>query len=415
MAKWHQQPGPIPRTSSNLLDTLTSAFRRELDYEHPPAASSSGLRNRYPLPQNPDSSFEATDRHLSEVLNNPLFRVSPSTAGRPTFREKLARDPMGVFDDKVASGAIRIYDIEQCLKSQLALVATLSPSNAREAMKSSRAGSKISSWFWNSNDATRAKLWRSPEFVNALCIFMVVEGLQDTLMRWLTMCVERRISRDCRLSSSAYADRAFLRILYGITEYEVSYGRGLSSAMEYYTQACRMRLAMDDFPCNRQVMTSMINAAFNLGNIIAESDSKRIKEIPVDVFEEFTALLSATSPRSLIAASMPLYHPTDPDLQLFLEHLRHRVPKEGNKGLRPKPYHEKNSWFFYQASSTAMRLLVSRGYPQEASEVANMTQRILSSRPQSDPTDETSPEDNLMARRLGKLHSALAIPRVGIS
>ena len=137
---WTNLHPPLPRTprqSQQLLNALTSSFRRELDREHPPVQPaserpSSGkhvLPGNRPTEEHPHSSSHATDKHLRMILDNPLFRLTPSHSARSVShgqtpnvdKARLQKEPMVVFDELVASGSATVGIVADCLSWQVLL------------------------------------------------------------------------------------------------------------------------------------------------------------------------------------------------------------------------------------------------------------------------------------------------------
>lgn len=230
-AKIHQPLPRTPRESAQLLNALTSSFRRQLDREYP---SSSSSANNDENGDNPLSSVHATDKHLRTILENPLFRITPSNAAKrahqsglgPLQEQKLATEPMTVFDELVASGSVNRTALFNCLRAQLVLASAHTGDGVVDAMKKSKAGSKIVSWWYASDSESRKMLFTIRSSTVTLLKFMVAEGLQKTAMAWLAMLLNRDLGGADGRISEAMAQTVARNFLLDLLKAEIQYGGG---------------------------------------------------------------------------------------------------------------------------------------------------------------------------------------------
>lgn len=392
---------PLPRTpreSQQLLSALTSSFRRQLDREYPLLSSGDAPNG------NPHSSAHSTDRHLRSILDNPLFRIAPSKTaippGHPNAQslqdKRLAEEPMAVFDELVASGSVTRNDIIKCLKAQLFLAGSASGDGVREAMKNSGAGSRVVSWFWASDSASRKMLFKSRTATATALKFMVAEGLHDTIMVWLRMLSKRDLGGlDGQIPETA-APRLFNHFLSDFMAAEISYGRGVASALEYYSQVCKMCYFLVDRYGSDPRDTMLVAGGTYLSHwIVDHGQSQEVKEIPPSVYDEFCEAISTLSPMPLLAASVSLYHPTRPTAQPLLDYVQ-RLPPE-----KPHTWKESKRDIFFRVTVDAVRVLLDQGKFRDASWLA---QRIKELFPNETSTAKTSNKSQVSSEQADLLN-----------
>ncbi|KIN01842.1 hypothetical protein OIDMADRAFT_103113 [Oidiodendron maius Zn] len=193
-------PLPLnPRESKQLLNLLSTSFRRTLDSEHgffrpepqeETAAESiarpnGGAKKRRASLSDLDQ--RPTDRHLRTILTNPLFRGPSTSRDRPLS----TRDPMEVFDEAVAKGIMNTHHAQACLMAKKMKILQSSVPNVRESMKDSGAGRKVLSWLVSSGTANKNEFFRDKEFSKIFMEYIVAEELQEVAWRWI-----RRAFRD---------------------------------------------------------------------------------------------------------------------------------------------------------------------------------------------------------------------------
>ena len=397
---WPKIHHPLPRTpreSQKLLNALETSFRRQLDREHPTTLSDR-VEHGAPSTANPNSSVQATNKHLQTILDNPLFRVTPS---RPTDSrvqsgtKRPIKDPMIFFDELVASGMVTTESISTCLNVQLAIAARRNSGDLRESMKASRAGSRVVAWWWSADMQARKDMLQHRRLMFSLCKFMVAEGLQDRIMQWLRMLLEHEVgSPNGRVSEEYDTSRAIHQLLLGSVMAEWRYGGGLSSAMEVFVQAGKMWLSMDD----QRLSPRTFRSGGELCRLVMENEPNHARDIPVSVYEDYMDLMYSFFPNAKTTAAIPLYHPTNPNPRPF-------VTLVENNGLpQYDRWTDEKLKFFNMAGSEAVRILDDQGASRDALRFGNYIQQLLLQKKspseatlkQSD--DISSKEDHLLER-----------------
>ncbi|KAJ9361402.1 hypothetical protein C8Q69DRAFT_241781 [Paecilomyces variotii] len=381
---WRKIHPPLPRTpreSQQLLNALTSSFRRQLDQAYPPLDQAQQNNNEKDA-RDSETSAHAADKHLQSILDNPLFKVVPSqtifssvsksdTQSRRALQKRLAKEPMVVFDELVASGHVEVTSLVDCLKAQLYL--TGSGDGAREAMKSSGAGKRLVSWFWASDPSSRKLLFKSRNATSTALKFMVAEDLQDTVMVWLRMLGKNDLGGVDGQIPQAVVPRVFKSFLSDFIAAEVRYGRGVVSALDYYLQAFRMCSfsISPSTPDSRNTM--LVAAATQLAHwIVDNAQGQAIKDIPASLYQQFCEAISTITTRPFLSASAWLYNPTNPDARPLLEY------------AKSVPSHIYSSWkeprkeIFLKVSLDAVRFMMERKEFRDATWLVQHVKQLLS-------------------------------------
>lgn len=374
---WRKIHPPLPRTpreSQQLLSALTSSFRRQLE-----AADT-------------NQPSKSADQHVRSILENPLFRVVPPKGQALTPQERskrLAEQPMALFDELVAAGAITGRDIADCLRYQLALIGS-SSSNAKEAMKTTGAGARVVSWFWASDSASRKTLFKWRPATSAVLKFMAAEDLHDTVMIWLRMISKLDIGGLDGQIPEKPGRQLFKEFLADFIEADLQYGRGIESALQSYLQVVQMCSSLDHItPETRDLMLGQ--GAVCLSRWISDhSSDPSTKSIPPDLYERFCAALATLPSLPFSSASVWLYHPSRPTADPLLDYLRKRVlPAESSSKLTShKREHVVRVWL------DALRLLLDQEKDTDAALLVPHIKRLLHQERQEESGEQGNKEEN---------------------
>ncbi|PWY92375.1 hypothetical protein BO70DRAFT_391787 [Aspergillus heteromorphus CBS 117.55] len=368
---------PLPHKSGELLNALTSSFRRQLDREHPtnnsPASEPRNVLGKHSPPENPNSSIHATDKHLRNILDSPLFRQCAANPNRtPVNRywgQNLATNPMAVFDELVTVGEVTDARLRRCLKSQLKLNTAAPQGRVVEAMRDSKAASRVVNWWWSTDEKTKKTLFYSSETMYLLTKFMVAEGMQDILLVWLKTFAQP----GWPLSASSIFLSEFLRA-------EKDHGRGLASSMRHYLRARDMYVSEGFDLAGTDSMGSQV--LFLAGGHLLrwfranrvhndKGYDNKVSASESEDYEDFAQLMSTVSPFKLYSTSVHLYHPTQPNAQPFLEFLR---TKEGAESLS-WPYQRRK--YLKLSSFDAIRILNDQGKSEDVNWLMGALQEHL--------------------------------------
>ncbi|KAL6235553.1 hypothetical protein BDW75DRAFT_134669 [Aspergillus navahoensis] len=338
LSKFHVPLPRTPRQSQQLLNALTTSFRRELDRAHPPTASSSdkaaGTNNvstGYHLTEeHAHSAAHATDKHIRALLDNPLFRVSPSRKSvrsgpqSTTDRSRIQKEPMAIFDELVASGSATVGSVSDCLNWQLLLASRQSGERFVKELRDSRAGARTFSWWSSSDPLTKVAFLKNDRAVRSTCKFMAAEGLHDSILAWL------RIIRDRDFGGFEMEEdraEAFKYVLGSFLNGEFECGGGIVSALRFYLEACRILMSTaNERPSLPLKKFLGPPAGYLLGMIELNSRRNPSDLIPADVYDEYANIISALALGKLQSAVISIYHPTQPDAGPFLRYVRRLSP-----------------------------------------------------------------------------------------
>lgn len=397
--KIHQPLPRTPRESQQLLNALTSSFRRQLDNSYPAnAPTQAGDRP----PSNDDSSVHATDHHMHNILNNPLFRIVPPKAAatpdhharrRVEEQRRMEKEPMVVLDELAASGTANSAAIMACLNSQL-LLARLPGKKGVKAMKDAGAASRVVDLFWASDGAFRAMILSSWKIATSLTKFMAAEGLQDTAMQWLRMLMDRDMGASNGHISTKASEASFNCFLENLVQAETRYGHGLGSAMEYYLRACEMVFAS---PHHQNISSrKMLIAAGGKLSQIVHHIKPSTKQVPAHTYDHYMKVISTLSPRSLLSAALALRHPQHPDPQPFLQYAPFLSPE------KVQAWTQNKRSALLIISCDAISILVEQNKVREATELGQLIQHLLpeSTQGTSTATREPRSDENLLLHRL---------------
>ncbi|KAJ5287640.1 hypothetical protein N7478_003326 [Penicillium angulare] len=374
--KIHQPLPRTPRESQQLLNALTSSFRSQLDQAYPASKPPHNESDRQPL--NTDSSLHATDQHLHNILDNPLFRIVPPKAtsldhhaGKNISQDKrLAENPMGLFDEMAASGAVTPFLLTKCLKSQLLLVRSSDNGEVSETMKTSRTASRVVDWFWASDGASRQMLLRWKATSSSLAKFMVAEGLQDTIICWLEMLMSYDLGGHNGRMNEVVAQQTFNNFLVGFIEAEIRYGKGLGSAFQHYVHVCNMH-SISRQKTHLPGKTMLLEAGARLNR--AALELKPLNElVSVTTYDEYQSVISTLSvPNSLISASISLCHPKNPDPQPLIRFVETLSPTKFLSWNSPRRD------AVLRIACDALHLLIDRKNIREAIHLAHLIQQFF--------------------------------------
>ncbi|KAK2855617.1 hypothetical protein FQN49_005014 [Arthroderma sp. PD_2] len=326
---------PLPKTSresQQLLNLLTSSFRRHLDSEHPPVdpltpdtseANKAASTNTANSPQP-----TATEKHLSSILEHPLFNTVPSTLAQEgtqtrkhTVSGNIQNDPLSALDDAMASGRADSHVLHDCLKAHRSQMRDLSAVESHQAMKKSRGGSRIISWFLGA-DAESRKLFFGNRHTMALAMpYLAVQGMQHTVLDWLELTRTHRPA----LQPKHADDGSFseFNLLYEYVAAEVKYGKGINGALSFFLRACDTSWGAQIVEPGAQAVPTYPYrpTAYYLAQWISApehaSAAGRIKPQLFDSFHSVCLLM----PNKFWSAFLPIYHPTAPSVRSSLTYI----------------------------------------------------------------------------------------------
>lgn len=190
------QPLPLnPRESQQLLNILTTSFRKHLDSEHanfkpddtPRSHQQSSTASIPRRRRNSGFAAHPTDKHMHTLLTNPLFSLSPAAGENKSFS-----DVMGVFDRAVARGMMNMQYAFACLQKVKRDIVQSPVLNIRDGMKESGAGMKVLKWLVSSGLANDNEFLKQKHFAELFMQFLVAERLQEAAWTWVKRSLQGR-------------------------------------------------------------------------------------------------------------------------------------------------------------------------------------------------------------------------------
>lgn len=399
---WAKIHAPLPRTprqSEQLLNALTSSFRRELDRQHPTASppdqtpsANNASTAKVTSENNLHSSAHATDAHIHNILDNPLFRVAPlkvdhkRSAIAPdrqgdTLRNSngitdlgfITEEPMVLFDQLVASGRATTQLAGACLGREWLMHNPSTYINrplSREPKKS-QAGSKVASWWFASDTNTKLSLFEDEKTLYKLLKFLVTEKSYDTIYTWLEMLAKCDLGSSPELIEPDVAAKHFQYLLGYFLQAEVFYGRGIGPSLGCYIQVHRKFIFNRDGNMVLDFPGLLFKAASHLRIFIQQKRTESYTQDSTALYQQFTKLVTALVPDSYTAAMLPLYHPKSPDVKNFIQYVRRTDISKLLAWKYPKRLE------FMTACFEALRVMDDTGKTRDYTYLANVMQELL--------------------------------------
>ncbi len=377
-------PLPLtPRESTQLLNLLTTSFRRQLDREHGTVVSEGGANDKSSASfsssklapgkhrrhsQSRSDVRPPTDRHLHSILTNPLFR---DVEKESDTRSQQLRDPMEIFDEACAKGFMKVEYAAACLKAKKRKILQSSALSVRDAMKLSGAGSKTLNWMLSSGVANDSSFLEDKAFSEILVDFLVAEGQQSVIWTWLETLALKISSADTKPATIPPV-RDASNLLYYLVKAQTCGSASLDVAFRSLGRAENM---LSGLPYKyRHVLRG---AGEYLYKEIVNHHASYSASSP-DMFDLYLSivprLLSFKNETAL--PNLLLYHPTKPDAKPALKYLE-KAKKTASAGsdsedqrvvLRASHYNETRT--IYLGLNTA-RFLLERGLHNKANWVMN--------------------------------------------
>ncbi|EEQ83998.1 hypothetical protein RJZ56_003511 [Blastomyces dermatitidis] len=370
-------------------------------------SAQSSTPNRLPKnPNGPSTSSKDTDEHLSSILDHPLFRIVPAkplprrdrndsnAQGAPNVRKKLAEDPLGLLDELIASGRADHNALHCCLRAHGLPSPSSKPPNA---IGPSSVGSRIVAWYSATDIESRMLFFGSRPTMGVVMPYMVVDRLQNTVIEWVKMVSNGPSSGGLTNSLLPTQRLCLMNMLREFVTAEIKYGEGIQSSLRYYIRLCRILPPGDKFIGSKHdpFRASLRTTGSELASWIStHCRSPEVQEIPVALFDEFRMLSDQlSSSRYFWGACLPLYHPTNPDVNPALTYMKHRP---ASRGIRIQPTMRKH---LLRLSLDAAQLCLEQKLYSEASWLLSHAKQFIAG--EEEPTSEQSSERSNPQTTLG--------------
>ncbi|KAK8085231.1 hypothetical protein PG997_006502 [Apiospora hydei] len=314
------QPLPLnQRESQQLLNSITSSFRKHLDQEHPWQSSSSSpeaaavppsapiskrlekavLSNKE-LPSNHQpGKLRPTDYHLDNILSNPLF-TKPQRAGAGG-RKPADIITLGAAADRCPGrSAGFLASISRIINSQSVLAL-----EKRVRLGDTGAGLKVVQWLRSSGLDHNLEFLHNSVLIKHLAPFLYAEGLEEVVWTWLSRLGARIVSSP----EDKETQQAIANIIPYIIKLDES-KLGLTRALDdSYSAFLRMHQTLESK--NRHMERVVKNSWARLSWTSTVDASQRPRP-SVPLFEMFTDIGRPWG-KQLDIAHLELHHPTSPD------------------------------------------------------------------------------------------------------
>ncbi|OAX81617.1 hypothetical protein ACJ72_04039 [Emergomyces africanus] len=329
----------------------------------------------------PSTSSKDTDKHLSSILDHPLFRIVPAkplprrdqddnhAQDAPNVMRRLGEDPLGLLDELIASGRADHNALYRCLKAHegpSTPSANLKPSNA---IGLSSVGSRIVAWYSAADFESRMVLFGSRPTMTVVMPYMVADRLQNTVIDWVKMVYTGTLSDTGQGVANSLllpTQRVCLtNLLHEFVAAEIKYGHGIQSALRHFIRVCEILPPGDKFVDSKHdpFRASLRSTGSKLATWISSHNrNPDVQQVPVALFEEFCMLSDQLSNSKYFwGACLQLYHPTNPDAKPALSYMKHGP---ASRGIRIHPTMRKH---LLRLSLDAAQLCLEQRLYQEAS------------------------------------------------
>lgn len=335
---------PDPLTSEQtqrFLDTVTTSFRKNLDQEHS-WNTEDGRETKTPLNESHNQhntttidaghnvvadrahlmargpTHRPTDRHLSSILSNPLFRPAQHTPVEPGAE----RDPMDVFDAAVSKGLMTLAIARGCIIAKSRMID--SPHGRfindipaiNEGLSRSGVSDRVLGWLQSAGMTRTLEFARYYQFVQALVPFLIAEGKELIIWDWISRILS---SND----ASRENDARFM--LYNLVIGKTLNYQPVDSAIESLIQASR---TYRSHPRHASLLRrTWISLAWRTTAI-----APRTPPASASLFDTYLGLAEYFQPQSveLQVAHLHLHHPATPTHDRALEYFDDMESQEGD-------------------------------------------------------------------------------------
>ncbi|KAI2620666.1 hypothetical protein GGS26DRAFT_304160 [Hypomontagnella submonticulosa] len=333
------QPLPLSRRESQqLLDSITTSFRKNLDKEHPwelndesklrkPAHQNSRPLLSTPTPASSSSPTldtpshqRPTDRHLRAILSNPLFAHSEN---------KKPKDPFDVFDSAVSRGLMTPSRATGFLIKLRSQIQAESANDIRQAMAVSGAGLRVVQWLRASGLENHPHFPFSRTLISNLIPFMCAEGLDEIAWTWVER-VSSRHTKDEEASHLQFKFKALYRLLQAIIKNADTTHPGQKAPLDGQYKA--IIRANEILPKDSKIALAGFKAAWVGVSWSSTVFASEHLKPSAPLFETFVNI-GRPLDKPLDMAHLELHHPLTPNHSAAVEFMHHNI----NYSTEPDP------------------------------------------------------------------------------
>lgn len=330
------QPLPLnQRESQQLLNSITSSFRKHLDQEHPWQSSSSPeatppsapiskrlekavLSNKEPTSSPQQNKQRPTDYHLDNILSNPLFakpqraaaggqQISLHTEPLPADVQADVQKELYIFDSASSRGMVTaqraagfLASISRVINSQSVLAL-----EKRVRLGDTGAGLKVVQWLRSSGLDHNLEFLHNPILIKHLAPFLYAEGLEEVVWTWLSRLGARIVAApEDKETQQAIAN--LIPFVIKLDDSKLGATRALDDS---YSAFLRMHQTLESKNRHMEVVVKNSWARLSWTSTV---DAAQRPRPSVPLFEMFTDIGRPWG-KQLDIAHLELHHPTSPD------------------------------------------------------------------------------------------------------
>ncbi|KAI3337750.1 hypothetical protein F4824DRAFT_461590 [Ustulina deusta] len=322
---------PLPlsqRESQQLLKTITSSFRKNLDRAHPwetaETSTNTPTDSRPGSAESPSTTgHRPTDRHLRAILSNPLF-AQPHNANLNTFPTSLhppRNNAFDVFDSAVSKGLMTPRRAAGFLATIRAQLVAESPDNIRQRMGASGGGLCVLRWLRASGQESDLHFLSDHALLKVIVPFLYAEGLQEVAWSWLAQLAARAAELEFEKTPGKVNARTLSRLMSAIIDENTESGSPSSISLDSSFAALAKANGM--LPRENPAATAAVKKSWVKLSWASTVDAVGRRKPSVPLFENFVDIGRPLN-LPLHLAHLDLHHPTTPTHSAAVEYLRLR-------------------------------------------------------------------------------------------
>ncbi|KXJ91881.1 hypothetical protein Micbo1qcDRAFT_194877 [Microdochium bolleyi] len=328
----HQALPLSKRQSQQLLDTITTSFRKNLDLEHPwqaPESSKTAVPStKYAGSANSATTSSSigktrpTDRHLRSILANPFFSQASHESSLPGGADATSiTKQLYIFDAAVAQDLMntrRAFGFLVTIRNKLA-----ESSDPTYTIANTGAGFRVLRWLRSSNQEASMRFLSNGAFATALIPFLYAEGLEEVAWEWLSRLANPSfVQLDAEVGTTKLSEQPLTKLFAAMMhEYRSPAAEPAHSLNLSYSNHLRAHQTLSD-----QSRLAQANLKNNWVLLSWQSTVEAWKRAAPSraLFEDFVES-GRPLKRNLDLAHLELHHPTDPSSRSALSYM-HQHP-----------------------------------------------------------------------------------------
>lgn len=326
----HQALPLSKRQSQQLLDTITTSFRKNLDLEHPWQSPDSSKPPASSPPQtgpalvattsNVSVKSRPTDRHLRSILSNPFFSQTSHDSSMLGGADATSiTKQLYIFDAAVAQGLMntrRAFGFLVTVRSKLA-----ESSDPSYTIANTGAGFRVLQWLRSSNQEANMRFLSHNSFVSTLIPFLYAEGLEEVAWEWLSRLANPAfVQLDTEAGTTKLKDQPLSKLFTAMMQEHRSPSAEPARTLDLsYTNHLRAHQTLSGQ--SRLAQANLKNSWIMLSWQSTVEAWKRSAPSRA-LFEEFVES-GRPLKRDLDLAHLELHHPTDPRSRAALSYMHH--------------------------------------------------------------------------------------------